>query len=223
MIPRDIKATRGKITGSTPDDIQYESVLEENFLFLLRFDPKVERIDRCRDSITWIDKDGREREYLPDFEVVYRDETAGSKRRHFVYEVKPDLEPNPYSRRSNLQRREDPAENSLKWRSAEAWLKARRKTFKVIRSSEIETPTLDNAKFLLPYLEQHPRHSECALVLDVLHQGGAASIREIMAKLTSDRTRRAELLPACYQLIAKRQVHADLDTALTLDSVVSLQ
>jgi len=222
MIPRDIRSSAVKITGSTPDDVQYESVLEENFLFLVRFDHEVERYDRYRGKVIWIDKEGQEHPYRPDFEITFRPTKKGKRRRNRVVEVKPDLTPDPFDRRTNLPRRETAAENQMKWRAAKKQLALQGKEFVVFRSLDIETDYLENAKFLLMYRDHPIPLGQASLFTDVLRGSGPLTLRNLLAKLTIDRQRRAELLPTLYSLIAERKVIADLSRILCFDTVLVL-
>jgi hypothetical protein len=222
MIPRDIKSSAVKVTGSTPDDVQYESVLEENFLFMVRFDQDVERYERYKGSIIWIDKHGQERQYSPDFEITYRQTKTGQRRRNRVVEVKPELIKNPFDHRSNLPRKETAIENRQKWQAAKKQLSLRGKDFVVIRSSEIETVFLENIKFLLMYLDHPIPSTHASIFTDLLQRNGPLTLRIILAKLRLDRQKRAELLPTLYSLIAERKVIADLSRILCLDTVLAL-
>lgn len=222
MIPREIRSSPVKVTGSTPDDVQYESVLEEDFLFLVRFDPEVERYDRYRDKIVWLDPDGGEQSYGPDFEIAYRPRADGSRRRNRVVEVKPDMTPDPYDRRKNLPRRESPARNERKWRAAEKQLAMQGKEFVVLRSGDIQTDLLENAKFLLMYLDHPVPKRQAENLIEKIRDAGPMSIRSLLTSMNTDRQRRAELLPTLYWLIAKRQVTADLNRLLCYDTVLGL-
>jgi hypothetical protein len=222
MIPRDIRSSAVKVTGSTPDDVQYESVLEEDFLFLVRFDREVERCERYQGTIVWKDKEDQERTYRPDFEITYRQSKSDERRRNRVVEVKPDLTPNEFDRRSNLPRRETAIENQQKWKAAKKQLALRGKEFVVIRSPDIETDYLENVKFLLMYRDHHIPLTEARLFTELLKSNGPLTLRSVLAALKLDRQRRAELLPTLYSLIAERKVVADLSRILCFDTVLSL-
>jgi hypothetical protein len=139
-----------------------------------------------------------------------------------VLEVKPDLIRNPYDRKTNLPRDESPAENSIKWKVAKKQLAGKGKEFVVVKSPEIETNFLKNAKFLLMYLDHPPPLSEADRITEALRSSGPVTLRNFLATLTQDRQRRAELLPTLYLLIAKRKIAADLTRILCFDTVISL-
>ncbi len=222
MIPRDIPPSAVKIRGSTPEDVEYESVLEEDYLFLVRFDHQVESYQRYQGSIVWFTRDGEERSYGPDFEITYKQPKSGRRRRNLVVEVKPDFEPDPYSRKKNLPRRESAADNDRKWRAAEKQLALQGKEFRVVRAKEIETDYLENAKFLLMYRDHPFPLREASVFLDALAKRGRATMRQLLLDLTVDRQRRAELLPTLYALIAERKVVADLNRVLCFDTTLEL-
>ena len=189
---------------------------------MVRFDREVESYWRFKGKIIWIDGDGEENPYTPDFEISYRPSKEGKPRRNRVVEVKPDFTPDPYDRKKNLPRRESPARNEKKWRAAKKQLALQGKEFVVVRSNEIETDYLENVKFLLMYRDHPSSGRNADLFTDVLKGKGAMTLRELTTTLTTDRQRRAELLPTLYGLIADGTVKLDLTRILCFDSILEM-
>lgn len=226
MIPRDIKASAVKIVGSTPDDVQFESVLEEDYLFLVRFDHTVKKYKRVTDPIKWVDPDGGEHSYTPDFQIEFHPDDSGKRRRSVVVEVKPDFadEPDPFSHKANLPRKPQPHER-LMWSTAKKHYQRVEMEFKVVREAEIRIPRLKNALLLLPYLErpeERPPKKDIELVLRHLEQEGPCTLRQVANALAETLARRAEVLRSCYFLIAKRRIRVDLDQLLHFESLLEV-
>lgn len=222
MPTRRITKSPVKVTGAVPDGQEFESALEEDFFVLLRFNHLVASFEAQPVTIEWQDKDGKIRRYTPDVLVRYRDdlpESAGLP--PVLCEVKPDLpETSGSPNRSRLRRKENEEENQLKWTAAERYASRQGWHFKVVRESEIRTPYFDNARFLLRYKERidSPKHE--TTLRSWISERGAASLQEWAGILGASIEERASILPACYRLIALREVDVDLSVPLTLQTIV---
>jgi hypothetical protein len=224
MPTRRITSSPTKVTGTVPDGQRFESFLEEDFFVLLRFNRLVASFEHQPVKVEWRDATGKFRKYTPDVLVHYRTdlpEAAGML--SMLCEVKPDLvEDSKTSRQYKLPRREDEEENLLKWAAAERYASKRGWDFKVYRESEIRTPYLHNARFLMRHLERGIPNSELDNhLLAALKVRGSMTLGEWAVCLSSMVVWRSKTLPACYRLIATFQVDVDLSTLLSLDSLVT--
>lgn len=221
MPTRRITRSPVKVTGTVPDGQKFESSLEEDFFILLRFNRLVSRFEHQPLTLEWQDAKGKIRAYTPDVLVHYRNElpeAAGMI--PLLCEIKPDL-PENSSRRYKPFRLEDEEENNLKWAAAERHASHQGWAFKVYRESEIRTPYLDNARFLLRHLERgNPDHDLEQRLLDTLNKHAVLTLAEWAGLLSSSDAGRAQMLPACYRLIGASLVDVDLNTLLSLDSLV---
>jgi len=222
MPTRRITRSPVKVTGTAPDGQQFESTLEEDFFVLLRFNPLVASFEHQPRTIEWRDDEQNVRTYTPDVLVRYRANIFESANWPPVLcEVKPDFtEKSESPRRRKPPRKENEAENLLKWAAAERYAARNGWTFKVVRESEIRTPYLDNARFLLRALERPCDSKHESALLAWLEERQAASLGEWASLRGQSLEQRAEVLPACYRLIALRQVEVDLSVPLTLNSMV---
>lgn len=222
MPTRRITRSPVKVTGTVPDGQEFESTLEEDFFVLLRFNPMVESFEAQPVTVNWLDAENGIRTYTPDVLVHYRKDYPQAEGLPSVLcEVKPDLSEGTKSpRRRKPPRKENPEENELKWAAARGFAALRGWEFKVVWESEIRTPYLANARFLLRFLERPGNSSRNPELLAVLEKHGQLSLRTWAEKLCSSLEERAKLLPVCYRLIANREVMVDLSTPLTLDSMV---
>lgn len=222
MPTRKIKASPVKVTGAAPDGQQFESFLEEDFFILLRFNRNVESWESNPITIPWRDAEGKARKYTPDVLVRYKAITGATQPVTVLCEIKPDLDTPADLPRARLPRREDPAENEMKWEAATKYAAKNGWTFRVYRESEIRTNYLRNAKFLLRYLERKNSFRGEAALLAALLQHRRMSLRDWVSPFAASLAQRAEHLPTCYRLIAEGQVKIDLSQLLSLDTVVEL-
>lgn len=223
MPTRHITRSPVKVTGTVPDGQKFESSLEEDFFILLRFNRLVASYEHQPITLEWQDATGKIRNYTPDALVYYRTdlpEAAGMI--PMLCEVKPDLTENSKtSRRYKPPRKEHEAENHFKWAAAERYASNHGWGFKVYRESEIRTPYLDNARFLMRYLERGiPDPDLDQRLLSTLKKDGTLTLGDWSGTQSSTIAGRAQILPACYRLIATSQVDVDLSTLLSLDSLV---
>lgn len=225
MPTRRITASPVKVTGAAPDGQQFESSLEEDFFSLLRFNRLVAKFEHQPVTLEWLDATGRIRQYTPDVLVHYRQDASDAGNLiPMLCEVKPDVSGGRTSpRRKGPPRAENEAENALKWSAAESFAAQRGWGFKVYRESEIRTPYLSNARFLLRHCERSDAIDPDleARLLDALVGRGALRLRDWVAAVSTPATPPAELLPACYRLIGEGRVSVDLERLLSLDSLAS--
>lgn len=223
MPTRHITRSSVKVTGTVPDGQKFESSLEEDFFVLLRFNRLVASYEHQPVTLEWQAAKGKIRDYTPDALVHYRtdlSEAAGLI--PMLCEVKPNLpEQSETTGRHKPYRKEDEEENLLKWAAAERYASNRGWGFKVYRESEIRTPYLDNARFLLRHLERGTPDQDLEdRLLATLSWSDPLPLDEWAARLSSTVAGRAQVLPACYRLIGTSQVETDLSTLLSLDSLV---
>jgi hypothetical protein len=223
MPTRKIEASPVKVTGTAPDGQKFESSLEEDFFFLLRFNPDVESFESNTVTVHWIDAKGKHRIYTPDVLVHFKPDTEGSREPSVLCEVKIDLDPSGDLPKHHLPRNEDEEENKLKWAAAEIHANRNGWAWKVMRESEIRTTYLRNAKFLLRYLERNEGKFRKVELMAALAKHGELSLGDLVAQASSNEAERAKVYPTCYHLIGKRELHVDLASELiSLESVVRL-
>jgi len=206
-IPTNRRSMTGLIASRKNDRMTgFESSLERDFLLLLDFDRSVARYEEQPVRIEYADAAGRRRTYTPDVLVYYHDDPAVSvDTRPLLCEVKyrDDLFTNW-------------KEYKPKFRAGRAHARGRGWRFKIVTEREVRTPYLDNAKFLRPYRGIEADEDDTRLLLDTLRGMGEADPEGVLAAIHHDRTRRAELLPTLWRLLADGHITADLSQPLTM-------
>lgn len=190
----------------------FESSLERDFLLLLDFDPTVARYEEQPVRIEYADATGRRRTYTPDVLIYYHyDPTVSVDTRPLLCEVKyrDDLFANWKEYKPKIRAGRAHA-HGCGWR------------FQIVTEREVRTPYLENAKFLRPYRRIEVDEGNIILLLDTLRGMGEADPESVLTTIHHDRTKRAELLPILWRLLADGHITADLSQPLTMRTRISV-
>lgn len=222
MITRKFTASPVKVTGLTPDHVPFESSLEEDCFFLLRFRADVESFDRPTEAIPWMDETGKRHKYTPDVLITFRAPADGGPvPPKLLAEIKPDFKDKD-SPRARLPNSETEEQRRMKWAAATNFAKLRGWEFDVFRDEQIRTPLLRNVKFLIRNLERPDRDRGSDRMIEALRARGSTPMNALMLDLEPDRYRRALLYPTLYACIAAGRIVTDLNVLLKNDAVLSV-
>ena len=208
MLRRKIPLNYRNVTGVASSRLEgspthFESLLEYDFIRLLRFDDvNVESFESQCPIILYTDDSGKSRRYTPDVYVRYTDEVI-------VYEVKP---------RELLKKHW--AELKPKFKQAIRYTKARGWKFRIVTEVEIRTVYLKNVRFLESYKNvgnYDPRYKQ---ILDNLRNFGASTPDQIIASVGHSQKAKAELLYTLWQLVADNVIGVDLNEQLSMESEI---
>lgn len=203
-------ATRG-VTGTVPSFGKYESSLERDFMEILRFEPNIERFVPQPLTLSYYDRDGKARKYTPDGLIYFKADEA--------VESLP-LTPVLFEVKYRADFRKDWKVLLPKFRAAKAHCMEQGWRFEVFTEREIRTPYLQNVKFLWAYLEQKPSPALTERILQTLWDLEEADPDLLLCALCRDATNRALLIPSLWYLIATGAIGCDLDTPLTMHSLI---
>ncbi len=208
-VPKNYRNLTGLVYNSRIHSLSaFESTLERDYLLLLDFDPAVEFYEEQPVTIKYYDSGERLHRYTPDVFVRYRnDANTKSLPLPVLCEVK---------YRDDL--RQHWTEYKSKFKAARHYARERGWRFRLITEREIRTPFLDNVKFLRQYQALAVDEAEQSMLLQALAQRPTTDVEGLLTAVTTDRWRRAQLLPVLWHLVAQRQVGVDLRHALTRGS-----
>jgi TnsA endonuclease N terminal/TnsA endonuclease C terminal len=209
---RQVRRIRGRTDGGTgfiPNAGRYESLLERDYYTLLRIDPEVESFQPQPIKVPYTDKEGRHRKYCPDVLVRFRPSQAGSAKPSCLVEVKPLAK---LAHATALERLKLDA--GIRFASANGW------TFAVVTEREIRTTRLENAKFLVMFVDRVPSPITRARMLVALGELPAADPDMLLASLCKDKWNCAEQIPVLWHLIVKGEIGVDLSKPLTMKSPI---
>jgi hypothetical protein len=213
MPVRKIPVSHRSVTGLFPSRtnkrmVHYESTLERDFFFLCEFDLDVRSYDGQPVRIEYQDEMGKDRHYTPDVLVTYRSDVVPALwMTPLLAEIKyrKDLKDDQI----NLRRR---------IRAGRAYARAHGWRFRVLTETEIRTPYLDNARFLMRYRKLEPDFSHNKLLLDAMHELREADPATLLAFVFYDDEMKGMLLPSLWQLIAEQSIWCDLRLPLSMTS-----
>jgi hypothetical protein len=207
---RDIPIGTRSVTGTMPDGSRFESTLERDLLYILRFDINVAKFIAQPVKIEYTDDKGKLRTYTPDIIIHHRKGILQAKTLPTILgEVK---------YRDDL--RQNFKEYRPKFKAAIRYAKERGWQFRILTEREIRTPYLQNAKFLIHYMQPDPYPSgyHIHLILDKLHEFREMDVETLMVSIYRDKWNQAQLLPTIWHLIAIRRIGNDLSIPITMHS-----
>jgi TnsA endonuclease C terminal len=110
-----------------------------------------------------------------------------------------------------------------KFRAACRYARQQGWRFRVVTERQVRTPYLENVKFLRPYRTIPVNDLHRTQLLDTLVALEDTDPAHLLATIAHDRWQQAQLLPILWQLVATRQVRADLAQPLTMHSRLWLE
>ena len=199
--------------------IQFESSLEKDFIYLIEFDIKVCSYLEQPIEIPYIDSQGKNRKYTPDFLINYHDKF----RKDEIIEIKYE---------SELLEKKDELEE--KFESARKYCINNDLVFRVISDAYIRDEKhilLKNIKFLSRYRDffdkidyqatgLHFDTSYACILLDKIDQCESCTINQLISTITNDWEKKAELIFLTWYLIANNFIECDLNNPLNLNSAI---
>jgi hypothetical protein len=207
MPVRKVSNRGGNIIGRFPSlklkrMVDYESLIERDFLYLLDFEPEVTWFMEQPLTITYTDQ-AKTRNYTPDFHMI-------SNGRNILVECKP-------------QQFVTKASNQLKFAAAEHWCTAKDWDFQVVTDEQLHSSyRLHNIK----YLTQFARYNIAAEVKNRIHTFLSTVPAPItIAKITAQLAPQASqsLLIPIYHMAFHHKLRLPLDEApVSLNSLVHL-
>jgi hypothetical protein len=213
-VPKNSRSVTGLVLNTRSQSMSaFESSLERDFLLMLDFDPEVTFYEEQPVKITYHDDRGRRRTYTPDVLVRYRIDHARAR-------FTPAL-------LCEVKYREDLRQHWTtyrpKFRAAQHYARQHGWRFRLVTERHVRTPYLDNVKFLRSYRVVPVNDHHQVPLLDILESLGETEPARLLAAISGDRWQQAQLLPSLWQLIATRQVGADLRQPLTMQSRIWLK
>ncbi|MDD5249055.1 MAG: TnsA endonuclease N-terminal domain-containing protein [Rhodocyclaceae bacterium] len=212
-IPKNYLCVTGRFASSKNNCIlEFESLLERDYMILLEFDDTVERFEEQPVRIPVQAKGRRATTYVPDILVHFRPGRNGKPRKPLLAEVK---------ERKDLAKNQ--AKYAPKFSAAKQFAAERGWEFDVMTDGEIRIPRLPNLKFLREYHLIEPNRGDVARVLDVLDAcGGKSEMADLVDRLCADDDARLQLIPVIWHLVARGDIRADLDHPFTDRTLLTL-
>ena len=108
-----------------------------------------------------------------------------------------------------------------KFKAARAYAKEKGWKFKLVTEREIRSPYLDNAKFLMSFINKGPiSETDMDIIDEAICRLERTTPAQLLSDIYQDEWNRAKLLPTLWYLIGIRYIAADLTAKLTMNSSI---
>lgn len=194
----------GHLQSQKRRKVQFESALEEEFLYILDFDQDVKCFYDQPIQIHYKDEKGKGRLYTPDFLVEYMNRSP------VLFEVKS---------MKYLKKNKKEIEPVLK--AGADFAKKRAWEFKVITDKEIRIAYCDNVRFLRRF---HTSSADLVIVNEILTalSSGVATPNEVIRKLSADIDKWPGYISAIWTLVLNGKIACDLFRKIHMETPLRL-
>jgi len=211
--------TYGSSSGYYPfrgeKSIWYESLLERDLLVLLEFNEMVMDIQEQPMTIEYVNANGREVTYTPDFLVIFKPINLrgldSPYPKSLLIEVKP-----------SKKLKEVFKEYRPRFKIATKYAQQNDYIFKIYDEKRIRGIELENILFLKRYRKTHFEGVEEKRICGYLHDIGHTQIDHILEALYATQTKKGIALSHLYQLIYNKKIGIDLGQQINNRSTIWL-
>lgn len=205
----------GKFSSCRLDTtIDFESNLEQDFLYHLELDKLVSQIEEQPIKIKYKSKSGRMTNYVPDFKVVFDEKSSSTPKSHkgiVLYEVKyrQDLE-------KNWAKLKEKFKAAIHYCSQRGW------KFRIITDEELKTEYLVNCKFLDQMKRNYYEFEDetAKSFKDTLKVMKVATVNQLLNATFKSAAKQAESVGLIWKLIESNEIGADLSKSLNKHSLI---
>lgn len=216
MKKRKIGYTYGSVSGHfafrKEKSIAFESTLERDLLTLLEFNDSVEDVVEQPLTIKYINHNGRNVAYTPDFLVDFKEADASllkQPRKPLLIEVKP---------REKLQK--NFAELKPRFKVAMQYAHANDMIFKIYDESKIRTPYLKNILFLKRYKRLTYIEEDESNILAYINSSGSTTIEDAIEYLFVTKEQKSIGLGQIWNLLANKKLLCTFSKVLDKQTIV---
>jgi hypothetical protein len=191
----------GLVSSNKNTSVQFESSLEENFLYLLSFDKEVKKCDSQPTRISYIDSNGKDRTYVPDYLVEYLGRPS------ILFEVK--------TRewiKHNLSVHKMNNEAAKQFAAEKNW------EFRVITDKQLRTEFVNNVRRLFRY-QDYPIDREREDFIRASLRNKGMPIEELVRKA---KDKELLTLATVWAMLFDKKLSANLLKPLTMKTRVTL-
>lgn len=209
---RKIRANYRSVTGwiaNTPgaDPVQFESTLERDFAYLALFEARVLELQSQPFTLKYINHDGAEATYTPDYLVIYRCSKEHEERAVIEVKYEEDLQKNE----ALYQGRFD---------AMQAWCRQNDHKFYIVTEANIRTTHIDNVKALYPRrFDRDVDASKASAIFDLINE--PTHIGSFLDTQSDNPQEKAELQRCIWSLVANKMLHVDLSQPLSRKTQIS--
>lgn len=215
---RKIGYTYGSVSGvysfRKEKTIQYESLLEKDFIHLMNFNDRVLDITEQPFTITYKNKDGNTNTYTPDFLVEFKQPT--------YLNIKKAVKPLLVEVKPNERILRDWAKLKPKFKQAIKLCKKHDYQFKIFNEKRIRSQELKNIVFLDRYTNYNADIHIIEQIIRYLNLIGNTTVEYLITNLFITDLEKGNAIAHIWFLINLKIVTCDLTQKLTNNTVVWL-
>ena len=216
MKKRKIGYTYGSVSGHfafrKQKSIAFESTLERDLLTLLEFNDSVDDVIEQPLTIEYVNHNGRNVTYTPDFLVDFKEAEASllkRPRKPLLIEVKP---------REKLQKHF--AELKPRFKIAMRYARENDMVFKIYDESKIRTPYLKNIIFLKRYKRLTYKEEDRSNILAYINSSGSLTIEATIEYLFISKEQKSMGLGHIWNLLANKILLCNFSKPLNKQTIV---
>lgn len=183
-------------------EVQFESLLEKEFLFILQFDSNVISIQDQPVRIPFTLR-GEERTYVPDFLVKYKDGKT------VLFEVKYEMDLQTNSRKY-----------AARFKAGKIFASSQGFLFRVITDKQIRTQYKENLKYLLLFRNSSAELEHQHTILNLLREYKQLSFLQLIDLIGDCSETQRALIRPFWTLLWNQVITADMFAPLTMQSKV---
>lgn len=194
-------------------EVQFESSLERDFIYLLEMDWIIESYYEQPVTIYYSDAENKQRSYTPDFLFYWHHRFSSKGAKPVLVEIK-------YI--DDLQKKE--LEYKPKFIAAEEFCTLNGYEFKVLTEKDIRTEYLENCKFLYRYKKNSfdHNHPDIQLLLKNMCELVSTTPRELIQVSARNKYKQMELIYYMWYMVSKNIIRCLWEYPLTMDSSIWL-
>jgi len=197
------KTVIGQISSAKRKEVQFESSIEEGFIYILDFDSDVKHYHDQPVQIAYKDAAGTDRIYTPDFLVEYR------SRSPVLFEVK-----------SREYIRQNPVEIRKLITLGTKFAKQNGWDYRVITESEIKTDYGDNVRDLFRYQTYTVDLTISDLIIRKLEALRQSTPHKLIMEISDDSEQWPVYIAAIWALMFNKRIGCDLFKRLHMDAPI---
>jgi len=195
----------GHVSSTKKAGVQFESSLEEGFLYILHFDSDVTCFHDQPLQIKYKDSEGVSRRYTPDFLVEYNNRNNvlfEVKSKEFVEKHKKELDP--------------------VFKAARHFALMKGWNFEIVTDQEIKTEYCENARSLFRYQTYFVELEVSNKVMDTLSRIGTSTPNLLLDEISSNDNQRAIYIAAIWTLVLNKKIECNLFTGINMETPISI-
>ena len=208
---RQINLSEISLTGSITSvknntNVEFESSLERDFIYLLEYNTDVKRYYEQPIKIKYYEDD-KSKVYIPDFIIEY----FSGKRSIVEIKYKEDLEKNKDA-------------YAKKFKATQEFCIKNNFHFKILNENDIRTYKLFNAKFLLYYQDPliQVNYGYVKQIYQTIKKFTKITAKELIDETVYDEYSKAELIYVLWYMVANHLLDYNKNCKLTMNSIISI-